>query len=457
MSLQDSERIRLILNGSIPSMLFKLATPNMISVIFMLVITYSEIFFAGQLGIIPLAAVAVVFPLVSLAGMIGQGAIGGGVVSALSRSIGSNDINRANFVVWHSIIVYSIISILFFVIFVGFSKHIFSLIGVEEEVVNEALTYSRIFFGFSPFIFLFFLLTSIFRAFGDYQYLARINIITGLAQLLLAGSLSLGWWFFPSLGLVGLALAMIIPQAIASIYMLISIYRGRYNISIKITSLRKDIFIDIFKVGGVGAINSISIALTILITTAFIANFGTEAVAGYGVCARLEQTLIPFAFGVGGVLTSTTGVNFGAKQFARARKSAWFGAGIIASIVAIVGITLSILPSIWLNLFTDDPNAYAIGALYLSIVGPFYMLFAFGKTLYFASQGTGNMFFPIVGGISRLLVVSIFGILIIILDINIKYLFFTIGIAMSLVGLVLFLNMFGPNWNPETKNVSLRK
>ena len=62
MSLQDSERIRLILNGSIPSMLFKLATPNMISVIFMLVITYSEIFFAGQLGIIPLAAVAVVFP-----------------------------------------------------------------------------------------------------------------------------------------------------------------------------------------------------------------------------------------------------------------------------------------------------------------------------------------------------------------------------------------------------------
>mgnify|MGYP003315847799 CR=1 FL=1 len=113
MSLQDSERIRLILNGSIPSMLFKLATPNMISVIFMLVITYSEIFFAGQLGIIPLAAVAVVFPLVSLAGMIGQGAIGGGVVSALSRSIGSNDINRANFVVWHSIIVYSIISILF--------------------------------------------------------------------------------------------------------------------------------------------------------------------------------------------------------------------------------------------------------------------------------------------------------------------------------------------------------
>ena len=156
MSLQDSERIRLILNGSIPSMLFKLATPNMISVIFMLVITYSEIFFAGQLGIIPLAAVAVVFPLVSLAGMIGQGAIGGGVVSALSRSIGSNDINRANFVVWHSIIIYSIISILFFISFVGFSKHIFSLIGVEEEVVNEALTYSRIFFGFSPFIFLFF-------------------------------------------------------------------------------------------------------------------------------------------------------------------------------------------------------------------------------------------------------------------------------------------------------------
>ncbi len=84
---------------------------------------------------------------------------------------------------------------------------------------------------------------------------------------------------------------MIIPQAFASIYMLILIYRGRYNISIKITSLRKDIFIDIFKVGGVGAINSISIALTILITTAFIANFGTEAVAGYGVCEKRRNNV----------------------------------------------------------------------------------------------------------------------------------------------------------------------
>ena len=89
-------------------MLFTLAAPNMVSVLFMLLITFSEIFFAGQLGIISLAAVAVVFPLVSLAGMIGQGAIGGGVVSALSRSIGSNDIKRANFVVWHSIIIYLI-------------------------------------------------------------------------------------------------------------------------------------------------------------------------------------------------------------------------------------------------------------------------------------------------------------------------------------------------------------
>ena len=122
MSLQESNRIQLILNGPIHKMLFTLAAPNMVSVLFMLLITFSEIFFAGQLGIISLAAVAVVFPLVSLAGMIGQGAIGGGVVSALSRSIGSNDIKRANFVVWHSIIIYLIISILFFVIFVGFSN-----------------------------------------------------------------------------------------------------------------------------------------------------------------------------------------------------------------------------------------------------------------------------------------------------------------------------------------------
>ncbi len=449
MSLQESNRIQLILNGPIHKMLFKLAAPNMVSVFFMLVVGFAEPFFAGKLGIIQLASVAITYPLVSLSGMIGAGAVGGGVVSALSRSIGKNDLNRANVVIWHSFIIYGVVALTFFIVFVFFSKSLFIAMGAEESVVEKAVGYSRIFFILSPTIFLFYLMMSIYRSFGDYQFLAVINVLLGLLQLFLSGALSLGWFFFPSLGINGLALAFVIPQGLAGIFMFISILFGKYPVRFKILSLRKEIFVDILNVGGLGAINSTSIALTMIITTTFISRFGTEAIAGYGVCARLEQTLIPLAFGVGGVLTSCVGTNFGANQFYRARKSAWFGATFIASIAAIAGITFSVSPSLWLDFYTTDLDAYLIGALYLSIVAPFFPLFAFGKTLYFASQGTGKMLVPISGAITRLFIVTVFGFICIYLKLEIKYLFFVIGIAMSSVGLILSLNMFGPVWNPK--------
>tara|TARA_B100001996_G_scaffold181290_1_gene138440 strand:- start:5420 stop:6778 length:1359 start_codon:yes stop_codon:yes gene_type:complete len=449
LSLQESNRIQLILNGPIHKMLFKLAAPNMVSVFFMLVVGFAEPFFAGKLGIIQLASVAITYPLVSLSGMIGAGAVGGGVVSALSRSIGKNDLNRANVVIWHSFIIYGVVALTFFIVFVFFSKSLFIAMGAEESVVEKAVGYSRIFFILSPTIFLFYLMMSIYRSFGDYQFLAVINVLLGLLQLFLSGALSLGWFFFPSLGINGLALAFVIPQGLAGIFMFISILFGKYPVRFKILSLRKEIFVDILNVGGLGAINSTSIALTMIITTTFISRFGTEAIAGYGVCARLEQTLIPLAFGVGGVLTSCVGTNFGANQFYRARKSAWFGATFIASIAAIAGITFSVSPSLWLDFYTTDLDAYLIGALYLSIVAPFFPLFAFGKTLYFASQGTGKMLVPISGAITRLFIVTVFGFICIYLKLEIKYLFFVIGIAMSSVGLILSLNMFGPVWNPK--------
>jgi len=449
LSLQESNRIQLILNGPIHKMLFKLAAPNMVSVFFMLVVGFAEPFFAGKLGIIQLASVAITYPLVSLSGMIGAGAVGGGVVSALSRSIGKNDLNRANVVIWHSFIIYGVVALTFFIVFVFFSKSLFIAMGAEESVVEKAVGYSRIFFILSPTIFLFYLMMSIYRSFGDYQFLAVINVLLGLLQLFLSGALSLGWFFFPSLGINGLALAFVIPQGLAGVFMFISILFGKYPVRFKILSLRKEIFVDILNVGGLGAINSTSIALTMIITTTFISRFGTEAIAGYGVCARLEQTLIPLAFGVGGVLTSCVGTNFGANQFYRARKSAWFGATFIASIAAIAGITFSVSPSLWLDFYTTDLDAYLIGALYLSIVAPFFPLFAFGKTLYFASQGTGKMLVPISGAITRLFIVTVFGFICIYLKLEIKYLFFVIGIAMSSVGLILSLNMFGPVWNPK--------
>jgi Na+-driven multidrug efflux pump len=59
-----------------------------------------------------------------------------------------------------------------------------------------------------------------------------------------------------------------------------------------------------------------------------------------------------------------------------------------------------------MNLFTADTAVRDFGAAYLNIVGGCYAFFGLGLALFFASQGAGRMFWPLVGSAARLLVVA---------------------------------------------------
>ena len=71
---------------------------------------------------------------------------------------------------------------------------------------------------------------------------------------------------------------------------------------------------------------------------------------------------------------------------------------------ATIGLLAAAFPRLWLGLFTADPQAQAVGATYLLIVGPFYGFFGLGLSLYFASQGAGRLGWPLMAGFLRLVV-----------------------------------------------------
>ncbi len=50
----------------------------------------------------------------------------------------------------------------------------------------------------------------------------------------------------------------------------------------------------------------------------------------------------------------------------------------------------------------SDPQMLETGSAYLRIVGPAYGFFGLGLSLYFASQGAGRLFWPLIAGIARL-------------------------------------------------------
>ena len=100
----------------------------------------------------------------------------------------------------------------------------------------------------------------------------------------------------------------------------------------------------------------------------------------------------------------------------------------------------------WLDLFTADSDAYAVGMLYLLIAGPFYGFFGAGQSLYFASQGTGNVIIPVCASMARLFVVVVLGALAVAWDWGIVGLFVAVATGLLLMGLGQAACLFTKGW-----------
>ena len=449
MDNKTSPQLLLILNGPILKMLFRLAIPNVAAIITLTAIMLADASFVGKLGTTELASLALVFPFQSLMQMMGAGAIGGVIASSVARARGSNDSHRAEEAAWHGLIIIIVMS-LFYAILLGiFCRQVFQIFDATEEVLKGAVLYSQILFGAALVGWLYFFLFSLLRAIGEIPRLSRIVILSSLVQIALSGALTLGWGPLPSLGVVGPAVAMVLCHGVTSLYMLFLILRGTVALRLRPYSFNYHSLYDIMKVGGIGLLNSSAIALTVVIVTAVVGGYGTEALAGYGLGSRLEIMMIPIAFGIGGVLTTAIGANFGAEQYSRARNIAWLGYLGTLIVTGLVGIIVSVNPDLWMGRFTSNPGAYEFGALYLGIVAPFYGLFGGCQTLYFASQGTGHMLIPVGLSLMRLLVVATVGILATQFSWELSRVFVGVAAGLGIIGLGMVVNMFTPKWNPR--------
>ena len=81
----------MMLSGPIVPTILTLAAPNVLNVAMQSLVSISDAFFVGQLGIVDLAALALVFPSQMALGQMSAGAMGGGISSSVARAMGSNN------------------------------------------------------------------------------------------------------------------------------------------------------------------------------------------------------------------------------------------------------------------------------------------------------------------------------------------------------------------------------
>lgn len=441
-----------LLEARVARVLWRLATPNVVAVAMLTAVTFADAWYVGRLSTAALASLALVFPFLSLMQMMAGGAIGGGTTSAVARAFGAGNIAWAENTAWHGVLIATVMSGIFMIVLGLFARPIFELLGGEGAALQGAVDYAQIVFGGASATWLTFAMAAICRGVGDTVTPARAIATVSLIQIFLSGVLTLGWFGLPALGIAGAATAWIICQGASAAYLTYFLYRGKAGFRLRPHVLQWAPIRDIMAVGGLGLIHSFCLAMTVAIVTGYVGRYGTEALAGYGLGARLELMLVPIAFGVGAALTAAVGVNVGANQYARARRIAWSGAGVVMLFTGILGVAAALAPSLWLDLFTTDPEAHAFGVRYLVIAAPFYGIFGLGQAFYFASQGTGRMVLPVTVTASRFIVVAMLGALITSLSWDITWLFVSVALGLVMMGIGQAACLLSSGWRAPADN-----
>ena len=397
-----------MLSGPIFPKLLRFALPNMGAMLATALAAIAETAYVGSFGSPALAGMALVFPFVMFQMMLSAGAMGGGVSSAVSRALGAGDAARANALAVHALWIGLAAGVVYMGAMLAVGEALYALLGGQGEALAQAMAYSNVAFLGSVFIWLVNTLASVIRGSGNMAVPSMTLLVVALLQVALGGALGLGWGPFPRLGMAGVATGSVVAYGVGAAWLWLYLVSGRSRIALKVrsTPLQRALFADILRVGAVACISPLQTVLTILILTRLVAQFGTDALAGYGIGTRLEFLLVPIAFAVGVASVPMVGMAIGAGQIQRARQAAWVAAAVAAVLLGTLGLLVCIAPDLWTLRFTQDPAVVASAGLYFLWAGPAYALFGVGLSLYFSSLGAGRATGPVLAGTLRLVLVA---------------------------------------------------
>jgi MATE family, multidrug efflux pump len=395
------------LEGSIPSALLSFAAPSLVQILIQNAIAAVEIFLLSRLGVDPLAAISAVAPLASLFIAVTSVGMGGAVASAIAQALGAGRREDAAALAAQAVLLSLCFGVLTAAILIGFGPAIYGGLGARGEALGEALAYSNIVFGGSVCLWLLGSLTGVLRGMGNMKAAARVTIFRAAAALPLFFILIFGWGPVPAYGIVGAAVAMLTYQALGVVAMLVHLQSANSAIRLTLSGFRPQwqLCYRILKVACISSAQLVVTSVAAIVVTAFAGRFGVEALAGYGLAARLELLIfsLVLAFGVG--TTTMVGICVGAGLSDRARRVTFVSCVMAAAIFGVIGFGVAMSGTWIAELFTHAEKVVAAAGGYFRVTGPVYGFMAVATVLFSAYQGWGRATLPLLTSLLRLAIV----------------------------------------------------
>ena len=322
------------------------------------------------------------------------------------------------------------------------------IMSVPDEVYGRAFVYTTIYFGGIWSMILYNMTAGILRAYGDSKrplyVLVCCAVINIFGDLLLVGVLDMG--------VAGAALATVFSQ-IVSVVVIFSMLKKVLHVEKGEKPLWwphfcKEHMQQMLHMGFPLALQSMLFPIANTIVQAGVNTMGTDQIAAWGICDKLNMLIWLLSDSMGPALTTFTAQNLGAKNKERIRKGVFVGTAMSAGAVIMVSIILFVGAAFMTPWFVSAQDAATLAPLvgaYARMMAPFFLFYAITEALSGACCGTGDTVRPMITTLISICLLRVIGVLFILPVYETMECIVVIYIASWIAAGIAFLGLW--KWN----------
>ena len=343
------------------------------------------------LGDTALAAVSssgsLIFLLIGFCNGVSMGA---GVV--IAQHYGAKDQERLKQSIHTSVALGLAAGIILTILGVVFTPTILKWMDTPADVLPQSIQYFRFYFLGAVFIVMYNMFVGILYAVGDSRhplyYLFCSTGINVVLDLVFVGVFHWDVW--------SAALATTLSQGVSAVLCFIHLLRipEVYHLEPGKIRFHRESVGSILRIGIPSGLQTSMISIANVVVQASINSFGAAAMAGCGTYSKLEGFAFLPVVCFNQALSTFVGQNIGAKQYARAKKGAFFGISCCIIMAEVIGICMWLFAPELISFFNDSRDVIDLGSRHMRTICLFYFLMSFSHCAVSVLRGAGRAAVP---------------------------------------------------------------
>ncbi len=389
--------------GPIRGHLGRLAGTILFGMVFQTLYYLVDLYFVAQVGSAAVAAVGLSGNLMLVTIALTQ-ALTIGTTTLVAHSWGRKDYGEAHRVFNQSQVLATSVGVIFVVTAFLLRDRFAGALAADAETAQAVHDYLNWFLPSMGMQFLLVAMAAALRGAGEVKAPMVVQIISVVANIVLAPILIVGWGTGRPLGVAGAGLATFISIVLASALLVFWLRKSHEVLRFEPQHWKPD-FVLWRRMLAIGLPTGGEFLLMSVYATliyGLIRDFGAEAQAGFGVGMRVMQTFFMPALAMAFAVSPIAGQNFGAGHYARVREA--FRTGLVATVGLMVVLMLlcHFAPEVVVAPFSSDPKVVEIGAEMLRILS--FNFLASGVVFICGSlfQALGNTLPSLLASMSRI-------------------------------------------------------